>query len=243
MTYCQRDPRWASHPLGYGPATGTIGAYGCLDTTWADVCTWSGHTTNPAQLDELFTAAKIFQRDPTGTFDFLPDDALAKLWPARFKWLGSYSGYRADIIAKVLPTKDQYAAVALVASGGRSHFAPIVSAGVIGDPWVGTDVNLGAYTNSGWSVIRTIVVQALPTPPIPKPPAPTPLPTPVPQPIEPMAFYSFHPTPPDDLHPADGVMALSVARTLADDYLAWVHGVEIDVQDVNGAVVYTKAAP
>ena len=75
MGYSQRDPRWRNHPLGYGPLLGTIGDYGCFDTTLAMVATWAGWKTNPAQLDEAMVAhGGIFQKDPTGTFDYLPDD-------------------------------------------------------------------------------------------------------------------------------------------------------------------------
>ena len=32
ILFGQRDPRWANHPLGWGPALGTLGQYGCFDT-------------------------------------------------------------------------------------------------------------------------------------------------------------------------------------------------------------------
>jgi hypothetical protein len=254
MNYSQRDPRWSGHPLGYGGAVGTIGEYGCLDSTWADIATWAGHVINPAQLDDAMVAhGGIFIRDPTGTYDFLPDSALELMWPAWFKWLGSWGGYRTDLIGAALPTPDQYSAIALAASGGRTHFAPIVAPGVIGDPWTGYNTNLTAYINTGWSVVRTIIVRALPPPPPPKPapapppptpdPVPTPPPTPEPVPVEPMIFIGFHAEPVSDLHPPDGVMTLSEARTEANEWVAnttWPQ--KLMVEDADGNVLYQAAA-
>ncbi len=177
--YCQRDPRWAAHPLGYGPALGTIGAYGCKLTSFADVATWAGYPITPPQLDEAFIAhGGIFRQDPTGTFDFLPDDALALLWPSRFALLSVTAGLASAVIAAALPTPDRYAVLGLAASGGRTHFSPVVALGVkIGDTWTGLTTLLTAYTGAGWSVTKTAVIRALPKP-VPPPPTPTPPPAP-----------------------------------------------------------------
>jgi hypothetical protein len=138
--YSQRDPLWRNHPLGYGPLLGTIGDYGCFDTTLAMVATWAGWKINPAQLDEAFVAhGKIFQRDPTGTFDYLPDDALARLWPHRFAWVGSWPGLRSDLITAALPTPDKYTMLFIHSAAVPMHFVPVVGGTrrnwKIDDPW------------------------------------------------------------------------------------------------------------
>jgi len=58
-----------------------------------------------------------------------------------------------------------------------------------------------------------------------------------------MAFYSFDPDPPDDLHPADEVTTLSDAMQLANDYVADKPAdTVIAVRDANGSQVYQAAA-
>ena len=174
MGYSHRDPRWRNHPLGYGPALGTIGEYGCFDTTLAMVATWGGWKVNPAQIDEAMVAhGGIFQRDPTGTFDYLPDNALARLWPKRFAWVGSWAGLRSDLIARALPTPDKYSMLFIHSAAVPMHFVPVVGGSPrnwkIDDPWD----NVVKYLNNSYgagSISKTIIVQALK--PVAKPAAP-----------------------------------------------------------------------
>jgi len=98
ILYSQRDPRWANHPLGWGPADGTLGQYGCFDTVLAMIANDSGHQVDPPSIDELFTNAHIFLRDPTGAFDLLPDDALVRAYAGDYEEHG-YWGWRADLVA------------------------------------------------------------------------------------------------------------------------------------------------
>jgi hypothetical protein len=195
ILYSQRDPRWSGHALGWGPALGTIGEYGCLDTVDAMIATDSGHPVNPAQMDELFTAQAIFVREPTGTFDLLPDDALARAYAGRFS-VQSYAGFRGDLVAAAVPSPDTYAVLWIATAAVPTHFVLAWSADArqIADPWTGSVGLLAGYGGTG-AVHKTVLVRALPAPPpvvIVPPPTPTPIPTPDPVPPAPVPV----PTPP-----------------------------------------------
>ena len=242
MGYSQRDPRWSNHSLGYGPRLGTIGAYGCFDTTLAMVATWAGWPTNPAQMDEALVAhGGIFLRDPTGTFDYLPDNAIALLWPDRFAWVGSWAGLRSDLIAAALPTPDRFVMLFIHSAAVPMHFVPVVGGSpanwTIDDSWDDVNKHLNESYGAG-SISKTIIVRALKpaAKPVQTAPNPPPLDTapavPVFVPPEPMALYSFRPDPPDDLHPADQVTTLADAKSQADTYQATHPGSSIDVVQV-----------
>jgi len=181
ILYSQRDPRWAAHPLGWGPALGTIGQFGCLDTVDAMIATDSGHVLNPVQIDEAFTAAQIFMRDPTGTFDLLPDNALARAFPGRYA-VSSYAGFRGDLIKAAVPSPDTYAVLWISTSSVPTHFVLASSAdgSSIIDPWTGSYGRLSGYGGPA-AVHKTVLVKVLaPAPPLP--PSPVPVPTPPPAP-------------------------------------------------------------
>jgi hypothetical protein len=274
MGYAQQGPKapWRGHALGYGPGVSTIGLYGCDLTTNADFATWAGHAITPDKLDEAFVAhGGIFQRDPTGTFDYLPDDCLARLWPQWFKWLGSWSGLRTDLIDKYLPSPDVFTALEIRANGVPMHFFPLVGgrggAYTTDDSW--DDVTRSIHAYAGLVVVKTIAVQALHPAPAAAPPKPDPgpvnppvvAPDPLParqDPGEPFAIYDFMVVAGDspDLHPMAGAMQPSVAKTLANEWVAdKPAGYRLDVvasyglEDVTqGAgphdrVVYTAEAP
>jgi hypothetical protein len=239
--YSQRDPAWANHALGWGPALGTIGAYGCFDTVLAMIAADSGHPLNPAQLDELLTAKRIFVRDQTGTFDLLPDTALPAAFPGDYSE-GTFWGFRADLIAAAVPSLHTYAIGWISTATVPTHFVLFYSPDgrLIADPWTGKVGTLAGYGGPA-AIKKTILVTRVPPAPRPAPtPVPVPLPPepiPVPSPV-PLAFYSFHVTPPDDLHPADGVMPEADARQLAADYIADKGAdVSIEVLDQAGAIV------
>lgn len=184
ILYSQRDPRWAGHPLGWGPALGTIGQYGCFDSVLAMIATDTGHVLNPAQLDEYFTAAKIFVRDPTGTFDLLPDDALAEAFPGRYA-VSSFAGFRGDLIRAAVPSPDAYAVLWISTPSVPTHF--VLAAAVDGlsiiDPWTGSYGRLAGYGGPA-AVHKTVLVKVLAAVP-PVAPVPVPTPTPPPQPPAP----------------------------------------------------------
>jgi hypothetical protein len=252
MGYSQRDPRWRNHTLGYGPALGTIGEYGCFVTTLAMVATWAGWKINPAQLDEAMVRhGGIFQRDPTGTFDYLPDNALARLWPRRFAWVGSWAGLRSDLIKRALPTPDQYSMLFIHSAAVPMHFVPVVGGSPtnwrIDDPWD----NVVKLLNSSYgarSISKTIIVRALK--PVAKPAVPAVAKVPVVTapavplvtvPPEPMAVYSFRPDPLDALRPPDQVTTLANAKSQADAYALAHPRSSIDVVEVRelpGEVIY-----
>lgn len=260
--FAQTDPRYGPHTLGYGPALGTIHEYGCKLTTNADDATWAGWPTNPVQLNDAFIKhGGIFQRDPTGTFDYLPDDCLARLWPDRFKWLGSWQGLRSDLVDKYLPTPDVFLQAWIHANGVPTHYFPLISgrAGkyVTDDSWDNIDKSIWAY--AGLGVFSTIAIQSLHPSPPPKPappvaPAKPPVPIAAPpaniQPSEPFAFYDFVVAEGDspDLHPMGGAWTLSQAITAANEWVAdKPAGYELEVvtepAGPDNRVVYTASSP
>ncbi|HEV2415531.1 MAG TPA: hypothetical protein VGX27_12035 [Candidatus Dormibacteraeota bacterium] len=249
ILYSQRDPRWSNHALGWGPAVGTLGEYGCLDTVFAMIANDSGHPIDPAGMDETFTSGQVFQREPTGTFDLLPDDALARVYPADYR-ADHYWGWRGDLVAMAVPTPNIYAVLWISTSVVPTHFVLAYSANgtLIADPWTGRVGALAGYGGPG-SVHKTILVTRLAPPPpqpvnpqpaSPPPPQPTAPPEPVPVPSPPpMALYSFVPVPASDLHPADQVTTLADAIEQADDYVATQPaGTVLIVRDANGDPIY-----
>lgn len=184
ILYSQRNPAWANHPLGWGPALGTIGAYGCYDTVFAMISRDSGFGNDPANMDELFTSKQIFVRESTGTYDLLTDDALDKAFPGRFS-TSSYPGWRADLVAAAVPSPDTYAVLWISTASVPSHFvmAYNVAGTYIADPWTGSVGTLAGYGGPS-AVHKTVLVKRLPVPvvvvvpPVVTPPPPPPPPVP-----------------------------------------------------------------
>jgi len=179
LIYSQRDPRWASHPLGWGPKLGTIGQYGCLDTVLAMIATDSGHPLNPAQMDDALTASHIFVKDLTGTYDLLPDNALAQAFPKDYS-VTSYAGFRGDLIRSAVPSADTYAYAWISTPSVPTHFVLMASADgrYIADPWTGKIGELAGYGGPS-AVHKTVLVKHI-APPKPVPPVAAPVPTPPP---------------------------------------------------------------
>lgn len=200
--YSQRDARWASHPLGWGPKDGTIGEFGCLDTVDAMIATDCGHALNPAQIDELFTAKQIFVRDPTGTYDLLPDDALARAIPGDFE-VSSFAGYRGDLIKAAVPSADTYAVLWVSTAAVPTHFVIAASADgrTIADPWTGAFGELASYGGPA-AIHKTVLVKHLSPHPV-TPPAPVPIPTPPPPVPEPTPPIAPPDKPPPPVPPSD----------------------------------------
>lgn len=192
LLFSQRDPRWASHVLGWGPALGTIGQYGCLDTAYAMVAYDTGKLYNPATLDELFTAKKLFVRESTGTYDLLTDNSLDQAFPAVYKSV-HYAGFQAAVIKDAVASKDKYVILFISTATVPSHFviAYNTTASYIADPWTGKVGTLAGYGGPA-AVKKTIVVQKLSPAPAP---APAPVPAPVPVPPAPPAPTPIPPAP------------------------------------------------
>lgn len=181
--YNQRDPRWATHVLGWGPGLGTIGAYGCYDTVCATIAEDAGIHVFPSTFDVLATNKRIFLRDPSGTYDFLPDNALDLVFPGRFKTV-AYAGFRRDLIAAAIPTKDTYAYVHISTPTVPTHYVLMLGTDAIADPWYGKVGSLASYGGPG-AVVKTYIVRkflapiVVVTPPLPAtPPPPLPVATP-----------------------------------------------------------------
>ncbi len=184
--FSQRDPAYSGHVLGWGPSLGTIGLYGCLDTVDAMIATDTGHAYNPATLDELYTSKQIFVREATGTYDLLPDNALALAFPGEFE-VTSYAGYRGDLIKSAVPSLDTYVVLYISTTSVPTHFVLAYSAdgALIADPWTGKVGSLAGYGGPG-AVHKTTLVKHIPKA-VPVPPAPVPLPTPPPVVVPPVA--------------------------------------------------------
>ena len=227
--YSQRDPRWAKHPLGWGPALGTIGQYGCFVTSLAMIVNDTGlivspygYVETPATLDEFLTDKRIFTIDPQGgTMDLLPDRALDLAFPGRFQTI-AYPGYRADLINKALPSKHSYAVLWISTMSVPTHFviAYSLNAATIADPWTGLAGYLSGYGGPG-AVHKTLVVTYIPpvpvtastapvVPPVVTPPGvpPTPVVVIAPQPIP-------CPTPAPPVGMSDRLAALLQAFVIA----------------------------
>lgn len=249
--------------MGFGPNLGTIGACGCVLTTAASIARLSGIDTDPPRLDEAFIRhSAIFERDPTGTFDFLPDNSLAKLFPDRFRWLGSYPGLRSDLIDRSLPTPDVYIELHISTPVVPTHRVYVWSGAQgkyrIDDPWGGLNaqksvVHALADYGGGHAVAKTILQRAIapalkpafaPIAPPKSPPQPK---SPIPSiPDEPRDFYLFIQQSGeigDDPVPPAQTTYLSCAKTLANDWVAdKPSGTLLEVVDVEGEHVYQAAS-
>ncbi len=162
--FSQRDPRWSGHALGWGPALGTIGAYGCYETDFAMIALDSGFGVDPASQDDDFTNKHVFVRESTGTYDLLPDNALDLAYPGRFQ-TSAYSGYRADLIAAAVPSPDTYVALFISTASVPTHFVLAWSADgkYIADPWTGAVGTLAGYGGPA-AIHKTILIKKLPDP-------------------------------------------------------------------------------
>lgn len=171
--FSQVDPRWTNHVLGYGGHPGTIGQYGCYVTTCATIAHACGILAYPSGIDVLAKAKKVYKVDPTGTYDFFPDNPLDLLFPGLFKTV-AYPGYRADLIAKALPTKDTFAYVHIRGfSPGwgidiKTHFSLMWANGQLADSQGGVVRNLLKFYGVG-TVDRTYITTFIPPVVVTKP--------------------------------------------------------------------------
>ena len=243
LIYGQRDPRWAAHALGWGPADGTIGAYGCFDTVLAMIAEDSGLGVTPASIDEAFTAKRVFVCDPTGTFDLLPDNALDQLYPGRFHTT-TVAGFQAAAIAKAVASPDTYAYGWISTPAVPTHFVLFWTpdAFEIADPWTGKVGYLAGYGGAG-AIHKTGLVQRLPvaSPPAAPPPPPPPGPgVPVPT-APPYALFYSRPLDPADGLPWNEVAPLADVISAADTWSATHDSAGIEVTDAGGGIVYRLA--
>lgn len=208
----------------------------------------SGHPNDPASIDDVFTNGHVFLREPTGTFDLLPDNALAAVYPADYQSI-AYWGWRGDLVAMAIPTPNIYAVLWISTASVPTHFVLAYSADgrLIADPWTGRVGALLGYGGPG-AVRKTLLITRLPRPaPPPSPPPASVPPVPPPAPVEPvpppppppMALYTFVADPADDLHPPDQVTTLADAIELANEYVAnQPAGAVLMVRDDSGNQVY-----
>lgn len=174
LIYSQINAAWRNHVLGYGGVPGTIGAYGCYLTVCAMIAKACGFNYTPPTLDALATAKKVYVRDPSGTYDFLPDNALDKLFPGRFKTV-AYAGFRKDLVDAAIPSKNSFAYLHIVGYSPlwrmniATHYVLCWSKGpnfLIADPQGGAVRNLAASYQLG-SVVKTHIVTYIPpVPPV-----------------------------------------------------------------------------
>ena len=168
--FSQRDPKYAGHPLGWGPKDGTIGEFGCYNCVCAMIAWACGLHYTPVMFDVLATALKVFVRDSTGTYDFLPDNALDVVFPGRFKTV-AYSGFRADLITAAIRAKNQYAYLHISTASVPTHYVWALGLNAIADPWWGRVGALAGYGGPG-AVVRTHIVEFIPPPVVVKPKPP-----------------------------------------------------------------------
>jgi hypothetical protein len=204
VIYNQMDARWKDHVLGWGPKLGTVGAFGCFNTVLAMVVEACGLHYFPSTLDVLFTKLKIFTKDPTGTFDWLPSDALDRAFPGQFKSI-RYPGFRGDLVVAARKTKDTFVAVQVAGYSPlwgmniATHFVLMAGAGpTIYDPEGGVVRLLAAYGGPAM-VQETIVIKHLAAAKPAAPPAATPPKPPVvvvvPPVVDPPAQHPLPPCP------------------------------------------------
>lgn len=191
LLFSQRDSRWSNHNLGNAPS---IGLYGCYVTDLAMIANDSGHSCNPATLDEQFTANHLYMNG-----DLCTDNMLDRLFPGNYQST-AYAGYRGDLISAAVPSSNTYAIGWISTASVPSHFVIFASANgnLIIDPWTGKYGTLAGYGGSA-AIKKTVIVKnvfkPVPTPlpqpaPAPQPPIPPPTPKPQPPP-EPQPDYSL----------------------------------------------------
>lgn len=209
--FSQIDAAWRNHVLGHGGRPGTIGDFGCYVCTCATIATACGLHSAPPAIDALADRRNVYRIDPSGTYDFFPDNPLDLLFPGRFKTY-AYAGYRTDLIAKALPTKNSFAYVHIRGWSPlwkmqiATHFSMMWANGQLADSEGGVVRNLvGAYGPG--TVDRTYITTFIPPAPvvIVVPPAPTPPPAPivVPPPPAPLPINPLPPVDPPTPPPGD----------------------------------------
>jgi hypothetical protein len=222
ILYSQRNPAWNNHALGWGPAHGTIGAFGCLETDFAMILTDTGHPLDPGGLDNLLTQRGLFMREPGGTFDLLASNTLDQLFPGEYVTSQS-DGFDGPRIATAVASPDTYTILWISTARVATHFVVAWSpnGAQIADPWTGTVVSLAAYGGTA-AVKKTIFVRHVtpkPAPPMqpaakPAPPPPVdPAPVPTPPPYDIYSFYTGTAS-----HPVDQVTTEADAITQAEDW-------------------------
>lgn len=79
--FSQRNPRWAGKKLGFAKWQ-TLGGYGCLITSYANVAQAMGKDVTPNDINELFKKHKLFVKDDVGEVsDVSRFDALSIVFP------------------------------------------------------------------------------------------------------------------------------------------------------------------
>jgi hypothetical protein len=156
--YSQRDPAWAGVVLGFGPDR--IGQEGCFVSEWAQLQTWAGTPTTPAQMNQEFKDGGEFVE--CGGVECLGDSALANLFPNLWRVAAVQNCASIPCPKDWLANPgDRYVVCWLSAPavGFSSHFVAVVdgSAPTFADPWYGNVSDLSSY--GGWSAVIQKVIQ------------------------------------------------------------------------------------
>jgi hypothetical protein len=153
--FSQRDPRWAGHALGSG--AGELGPYGCLETSFTMVAydAYSDMHYDPASMDDTLYAANDFISG-----DLLPDNALDRVWPDRFRTT-TESGFNAAHVAAQVASPEGYAIVCIhnpAAGVSGYHFMVLGGTNLVADPWWGKWMTLAAWGGPG-VVVKVLYIQ------------------------------------------------------------------------------------
>ena len=162
--YSQQDPRWANKELG-SQAGATIGQLGCYDTSFAMKACYYGKQTDPASLDDAFTAGNVFVNA-----DLLTDDALNKIYgDIQYVESDHYETIPADLQKLKGYAQDNTITVTLcIAVGSGYHFVELVDCDgttvTIANPWTGKIENFTSLYGSPTTNILRFIVYKGPAP-------------------------------------------------------------------------------
>lgn len=178
--FSQRDPRYSTKELGWGPPGATIGLYGC-DETCDSMIAWDcDFHYNPAQLDDLYNELKIFVpcSSADNDHDCLPVNSLDRAFPGRFRTT-TFWGWNAALVSTTVKAPNRYAKAWISYGAVKTHFVIMASADgkYIIDPWTGKIGTLAGY--GGPVAVKKIdVIEYIPPKVVVVAPAPKPAPTP-----------------------------------------------------------------
>ena len=145
----QRDPRWAYSPLG--SSSDTIGADGCYLTSDADLMTWTGHTMDPAQLNQAYLDKGIFV-DGELLQDSALHDAYPDLWSREDDYTCPSSPCDQNQLNNDAPNRFVICEITNQ-DGSLTHFVPITDwrNWMCADPWTDSVISIGQVgANFGW---------------------------------------------------------------------------------------------
>lgn len=167
ILYAQIAAAWRNKELGWGPPGSTIGKYGCYDTTFAMIAHGVLGIYDPASLDDLFTAQRIFMPSGGGDFDLLPDNALDRAVGGRFT-TETVGGWDQARVNAAVASNDTWCALFLVGYSplwkmNITHFVLAFGGTRIADSYDGVVRDLSAHGGVG-NVKKMMFVHVHPDP-------------------------------------------------------------------------------